>query len=97
MVLVRLCVECADLSLAKSIVERGVDLIWGDIQTGRGCTINIEVHADPVGLLICGDVTHFWEFSQLHHHLRRPRVQFGDVGIFEGVLVLGAAHAVVHC
>ncbi len=50
----------------------------------------------PLHLLIAGHVAQFRQLLQLGQHLRREGVQFVRVGIFQRVLELRAAHAVLH-
>ncbi len=48
------------------------------------------------GLLIGGHIFQFGQLLQLRHEFVGPLVQFVGVGIFERVLILRAADAVVH-
>ena len=55
----------------------------------------VELNARGAGLLVGGHVFQFGQLLQLRHELVGPLVQLVGVGIFERVLVLRAAHAIV--
>ena len=77
MILVGLRIECADLSLAKSVVKRGVDLVWSDVEARRGGPVNLQMRANPVGLLIGHHISNLWNLFQFGDELGGPLVQLG--------------------
>ena len=95
MVLIRLGVERADLPLTERVVKGGVDLVGRDAQPRRSRAIDVQVHAYAVGLLIGCNVTHLRDSAQLGYKPVGPQVKFILVGVFERVLVLRAADAII--
>ena len=63
MVLVRLCVESIDLSLAKCIVERVIDRSRSDAETRSGDAIDHERDGARTHLLIGYDISEFGKLT----------------------------------
>ena len=95
-VLIRLRIKSADLPLTERVIKGRVDLVRRNVQAGSGGAIHVEMHADAIVLLIGGDVGHLGQLAQLSHHFCSPLIQLRDIGIFQCVLVLRPADAIVH-
>ena len=94
-VLIRLRVKRAHLSLTKRIVKRRIDLVRRDIQTRRRRAIDGEVGADAVILLIGRDVRELRQGAKFRDDTTGPVVEFLRVGVFKRVLILRTTHAIV--
>ena len=94
-VLVELRVHGVDLALAESVVERVVDGRRRDSQPRGGDAVDGQRHRQSAGLLVGGHVFQQGRLLQLVDQPVRPQVQFGGIGVFERVLVLRAADAVI--
>ena len=95
-VLIHLRVHRVDLSLAEGVVQRVIDGRWRDSKTRSGGAVNYQGDSESSDLLIGG---HVFQIRQLLHAVdqtARPVIQFIGIGIFERVLVLRAAYAIVH-
>ena len=95
-VLVELRVHRADLPLAEGVVQRVVDGRRRDAQARGGDAVDDQRNRQPAGLLVGGHVFQFRQLLQLLDEAVGPQVQLVRIGIFERVLVLRAAHAVIH-
>ena len=82
-----------DLALAEGVIERVVDQLRLDAVTRRGIAVDRELQRRSLGLLIGGDVAQLRQRLHLVEHLRRPFVQFGEIGVLQGELELGARGA----
>jgi len=51
-VLIRLRVEGADLSLSEGVIESGVDLIGGNVEPRSRWSVVVELHTEAVVLLV---------------------------------------------
>src|SRR5215831_742199 len=94
-VLVELGEERRDLALAESVVERVVNGLRRDTETGSGLTVNDQRSNRSAGLLIGGDIAKLWQSFQPVDQPRRPGVQLGGVGILKRILELRAAGAIL--
>ena len=94
-VLVELRVEGADLALPVGVVERVVDRGGRNAQPRCGHAVDRKLNRVGAGLLIRGHVFQLRQLLQLRHKFVGPLVQLVRVGIFERVLVLRAAYAIV--
>ena len=90
MVLVERREDGGDLPLAERVVERLVDRLRQDPHAGRGVPIDDDRGLEPPVLLIGGDVAQLVQPAQPAEHPRRERVQLGEIGALQRVLVLGA-------
>ena len=81
--------------LAEGVVERVVNHLRDDAQPCSGAAINRQQGLQPLILLIAAHVAKFGEHPERLDELRRPGIQFSGVGIFEAVLVLRPAHAIL--
>ena len=97
MILVRLRVESANLPLPKGIVECGVYLVWGDVETGRSRPVDGEVCAYAICLLVRSDISDLRQLAKLRDQPSSPLIQLQGVRIFERVLVFGPTHSVIDC
>jgi hypothetical protein len=95
-VLVRLCVEGADLALTESIIKSGVNVVWGDTHARRGRPVDDQIFSQSPKLSVCSDVPQLWLFAQFCNHLFSPRIEFGLIRVFQCVLELIAAGAIIH-
>ena len=95
MILVQLGVHGVDLALAEGVVEGVVEGGRRDAQPRGGDAVDHQGDGARAGLLIGGDIFEFRQLLQLVDELVGPLVQLVDVRIFERVLILRAAHAVV--
>ncbi len=96
MILVQLRIEGIDLSLAKSIVECVVDGGRGDTQSGSSHAIDHQRDCARSHLLIGRDIFQCGQLLQLGDELTGPLIQLVGVRIFERVLILRTADAIVH-
>ncbi len=96
MVLVQLRVHRGDLPLAESVVERLVDGLRRDAHAGSCDAIDDQGSGQAGSLLIGGEVAQFRNGREFGHKLRRPEIEFLQVGIFQRVLILRAADAVLY-
>ena len=93
-VLVQLRVQCGNLPLPISIVEHLVDRLRRDAHAGSGDPVDDEGGGETGSLLVGGQVAQLRDRLQFGHELGRPVIQFARIGIFQGVLILRAAHAI---
>ena len=54
-----------------------------------------RLRLEAAGLLIAGDIAQFGQRRKLIEHSRRPRCEFLRIGIFQAVLILRAADAIL--
>ena len=95
-VLIHLRIHRADLPLAEGVIERVIDGRRCDPKSRGRNPVDHQRHSQPSGLLIGSDILQFRQLLQLGDETIRPVIEFIGVGIFECVLVLRAAHPVVH-
>ena len=81
------------LALADGVVDRRVDQRRLDAEAGRPVAIDDQRRRGGVRLLIAGDVGELRHALQLRHQFRRPHIEFVEIGVLQGVLVLGPASA----
>jgi hypothetical protein len=96
-VLVGLCVEGADLALTESVIKSGVNVVRGDIHARSCRPVNDQIFSQSPKLSVCSDVPQLWLFAQFCNHLFRPHIEFGLIRVFQCVLELVAAGAIIHC
>jgi hypothetical protein len=94
-VLIRLRVEGADLTLAKGIIQCGVNRVRSDIHTRRGGPVDDEVFGKPTWLIVGGHVLQLRLLPQLRNHSFGPCIKLGLIRIAKRVLKLIAACSVV--
>ena len=95
-VLIYLGVHRVNLPLAKGIVQSVIDGRRRDAQPRGGNPVNHQRYRKPSGLLIGGDIFQFRQLLQAADEAVGPVIQFIRIGVFERVLVLRAAHAIIH-
>ena len=95
-VLIELCVQRVDLALAEGIVKRVVDGLRRDSEARSRGPINDQSLGHTVQLLIGHHVGKFGQLLEPCNQIAGHAVEFIGIGIFEGVLVLGAAHPIIH-
>ena len=95
MILVQLRVQSRNLPLPEGVVERFVDHFGRNAHARSGHAVDHKRGRQSRGLLVGRYVAKLRQPLQLLHELCRPRVQFVLVGIFERVLILRAAYAVL--
>ena len=96
MVLVRLCVEGADLALTERVIESGVNIVRGDTHARRGRPVDDQIFSQPPKLSVCSHVTQLWLFAQFCNHLFSTLIEFGLIRVFQCVLELIAAGPIIH-
>ena len=80
-----------DLALAEGVVERVVDQLRLDAEARGLVAVDRQGQRRPVRLLVAGDVAQFRAApSSFSSTLRRPGVEFVEVGVLQGVLELRA-------
>jgi hypothetical protein len=95
-VLVRLCVEGADLALTERVIESGVNIVRGDTHARRGRPVDDQIFSQPPKLSVCSHVSQLWLFAQFCNHLFSTLIEFGLIRVFQCVLELVAAGAIIH-
>src|SRR5450759_701624 len=95
-ILVQLRKHGGDLPLTERVVKRVVDGLRQDAQSRSCVTVDDQVCLQSVVLLVAGHVAQLRYGLQLLQKLLRPGGQFGCVGVFHRILVLGAADAAFH-
>src|ERR1700730_837743 len=88
MVLIELSVHGIDQSLTEGVIESVINRRGRDAETRSSHTINREIHGEAARLLIARDILQLGQLLQASDESIGPIVQFTDVGVFEGVLVL---------
>ena len=79
--------------LAERVIERVVDDLRQDAETGRRIAIDGDGDLRGVVLRVGGDVGQLRQRLELGHQTRRPRVQLVLIGILQDVLKLPARDA----
>jgi hypothetical protein len=95
-VLVRLCVEGADLALTERVIESGVNIVRGDTHARRGRPVDDQIFSQPPKLSVGSHVSQLWLFAQFCNHLFSTLIEFGLIRVFQCVLELVAAGAIIH-
>ena len=95
-ILVQLREHGGHFALAIGVVKRVVDRRGRDAQARGGIAVENHAHAQAVHLLIGCHVAQLGNVLQPRHHLRHERIQLVGVGIFQRVLILRAADAILH-
>ena len=96
MILIQLRVQRADLALPVGIVQRVVDGGRRNAKPRCRHAIDVQMQRASARLLVGGHILQFRQLLQLRDKLVGPLIQFVDVRIFERVLVLRTAHAIIH-
>ena len=94
-ILVRLREDGRDLALAKGIIQRIVDGLRADAEARRRIAVDDQERLQAQVLVVAGHITELRQRLQLLHKARRPEAQLLRIGIFEAVLILRAADAVL--
>ena len=94
-VLIQLRIHRINLALAKRIVERIVDRRRRHTQPGSSRPVNDQRHRQPTQLLIRSNVFELRQLFQLRHKAVGPIIQLVLIRIFQTVLILRSAYAVV--
>ena len=95
-VLIHLRVHRVDLPLTEGVVQSVIDGRGRDAQSRGGDPVDHQRYRQPSRLLIGGNVFQFRQLLQPADETVGPVIQFIRIGIFQRVLVLRAAHPVVH-
>ena len=95
-VLIELRVHRIDLALSQSVVQSVVDGRRRNAKARSRDTVDDHRHCQPSGLLVGGDILELRQIFQFRHEAIGPIVELIRIRIFERVLILGAAHAVIH-
>ena len=94
-ILVRLREDRRDLALAKGVIQRIVDRLRADAEARRRIAVDDQARLQAQILVVAGDIAELRQCLQLLHKARRPEAQLLRIGIFEAVLILRAADAVL--
>ena len=95
-ILIHLRIHRADLPLTEGVIERVVDGCRRNAKS-RGCDpVNHQRYGQASRLLIGRDIFQFRRLLQTGDETVGPVIQFIGIGVFERVLVLRAAHPIVH-
>ena len=94
MILIRLREHGGDETLAKGVIERVVDSLHADAESGGGIPVNDQRSLQSAVLLVGGDVAKRAEGIEFFNEARGSESEFFGVGIFKRVLELGAADAI---
>ena len=95
-ILVQLRVHGADLPLSIRVIKSAVDGGGRNAEPRCADAIDDQRYRQPPGLLVR---RHIGKLRQLLHLVDKPaspQIQLVRVGVFQRVLILGAAHPVVH-
>ena len=95
-VLIHLGIHRVNLPLTESVIESVVNGRRRDPKSRGRNPVNYQRHSQSPRLLIGGDIFQFRQLLQPADEAVGPVIQFIRVRIFERVLVLRAAHAIVH-
>ena len=95
-VLVHLRIHGADLPLAERVIKSVIDGGGRDAEARGGNTVDYQRYGETAGLLIGGNVFQAGQLLEPGDETIGPVIQLIRVGIFERVLVLRAAHAIVN-
>ena len=95
-VLIHLRIHDVDLPLAEGIIQGVVDGRRRDAQSRGGDPVDHQRYGQSSQLLIGRDVFQLRQLLQPVDEAVGPDIQLVGIGVFEGVLVLRAAHPVVH-
>ncbi len=79
-----------DLPLPEGVVERVVDLLRREAEAGGLVAVDGQRQGRAARLLVGRHVAQLRQGPELVEDLRRPVVQLVEVGVLQGVLVLGA-------
>ena len=93
-ILVELGEHGRDLALPECIVERVVDGRGRDAEARGGIAIDHQMRASPCVLLIGRDIAQRGSVRSLSISVAVQVLSSAAFGIFEAVLILGAAHAI---
>ena len=96
MVLVHLGIHRANLPLTEGVIQGVIDGRRGDAKSRSRDPIDRKRYRKPSSLLIGGDIFQFRQLLQPNNETVGPVIQFIGIGVFERVLVLRAAHPIVH-
>ena len=96
MILIQLCVHCAYLPLTVRVIEGAIDGRRSDAKPRCGDAIDNQRCRQASGLLVGGDIGKLRQLLHLVDKPVSPQVQLIGVWVFQRVLVLRAADAVVH-
>src|SRR5262249_41737616 len=94
-ILVRLREYGRDLALAKGVIQHIIDRLYTDAEAGRGIAIDDQARLQAQVLVVASDITQLRQLLQLLHKARRPEAQLFGIGIFETVLKLRTADAIL--
>ncbi len=81
------------LALAERVIQRIVDQLRLDAIARGGVAVDLQFERGAAALLVGGDVAQLRQRLHLAQNLRRPFVQFGEVGVLQRELELGAGRA----
>ncbi len=93
MVAILLSVVLGYLSLADQVIDRGIDLHRRDAESPGSVAVDGEIDRAALRLLIGTEVGELRHALQGGEELWRPGVQFGQVRIRQGVLILRLSRA----
>ena len=96
MVLIHLRIHGADLALTEGVIQRVIDGRRRNAQSRSCGPVNHQRYSQPSRLLIGSNILQFRQLLQLVDETVGPGIQFVRIGVFERVLVLRAAHPVIH-
>src|SRR5262249_50087541 len=94
-ILIQLCEDGRHLTLAKRVVQGVVDHLGGYAESRSGISIDNQIGLKAVVLLIARDVPELRERRELVYQPGRPLAELLSIGIFERVLELCSAYAIL--
>ena len=95
MVLVELRIHRIDLALPEGVIQSVVDRRRSNPEPRRSPAIDDQRNRETTGLLVGRNVFQLGQTLELRYKSIRPVVELIGIRIFEGVLILRAAYAVV--
>ena len=95
-VLVELGEDGRDLALAEGVVERVVDHLGRDAESGGGGAIDAHGGLETLILLVARHVAELGQCAEALHEPGRPGGELDEIRILQAVLVLRPAHAIFH-
>ena len=94
-ILVRLGKNRRDLTLAKGVIQCIVDGLRADAEARCGIAVDDQARLQAPILVVAGNIAELRQRLQHLHKARCPEAQLLRIGIFEAVLILCAADAIL--
>ncbi len=93
MILVERAIHGGNLALAEGVVERVIDILRGDVESGGGGAIVGEGGFQAVGLLVAAEIDDARQRADFVHYPGDPFIEFIQRVALQGVLIEGTGLA----